>query len=60
MSFDKIIYYILITIALLLACSIINFLVNRVVLKYITKYIKNNKYKWDDVLLDAKLFQELP
>jgi len=55
----KIIYYILITIALLLACSIINFLVNRVVLKYITKYIKNNKYKWDDVLLDAKLFQRI-
>jgi miniconductance mechanosensitive channel len=45
--------------ALLLACSIINFLVNRVVLKYITKYIKNNKYKWDDVLLDAKLFQRI-
>jgi miniconductance mechanosensitive channel len=55
----KIIYYILITIALLLACSIINFIVNRVVLKYITKYIKNNKYKWDDVLLDAKLFQRI-
>ncbi|HQO94781.1 MAG TPA: mechanosensitive ion channel [Sedimentibacter sp.] len=55
----KIIYYILITMALLLACSIINFLVNRVVLKYITKYIKNNKYKWDDVLLDAKLFQRI-
>jgi miniconductance mechanosensitive channel len=55
----KIIYYILITIALLLSCSIINFIVNRVVLKYITKYIKNNKYKWDDVLLDAKLFQRI-
>lgn len=55
----KIIYYILITIALLLFCSIINFIVNRVVLKFITKYIKNNKYKWDDVLLDAKLFQRI-
>jgi miniconductance mechanosensitive channel len=54
-----IVYYILITIALLLVCAILNFIINRVVLKLITKLIRNNKYKWDDVLLETKLFQRI-
>ena len=44
-----IVYYILITIALLIVCAILNFIINRVVLKLITKLIMNNKNKWDDV-----------
>ena len=54
-----IVYYILITIALLIVCAILNFIINRVVLKLITKLIMNNKNKWDDVLLETKLFQRI-
>lgn len=53
------VYYILITIALLLICTILNFIINRVVIKLIAKFIRNNKHKWDDVLLETKLFQRI-
>ena len=55
----NIVYYILVTIALLLICAILNFIINRVLIKLITKLIRNNKYKWDDILLDTKLFQRI-
>ncbi|MDD4436809.1 MAG: mechanosensitive ion channel [Tissierellia bacterium] len=54
-----IVYYILITVALFIICAILNFIINRAVLKLITKLIRNNKYKWDDVLLETKLFQRI-
>jgi miniconductance mechanosensitive channel len=52
----KIFYYILITIALLLICAIANFITKRVVLKLISKAVKSNNYKWDDILLESKVF----
>lgn len=55
----NIVYYILITIALLLLCAIINFIINRVLLKLITKLIRNNNYKWDDILLESKVFSRI-
>jgi miniconductance mechanosensitive channel len=55
----NIVYYILITIALLLICYILNLIINRVILKLITKFIRSNKYKWDDILLETKVFQKI-
>lgn len=54
-----IVYYILITIVLLLICCIFNFIINSVVIKLIAKFIRNNKHKWDDVLLETKLFKRI-
>ena len=54
-----IVYYILITIVLLLICCILNFIINSVVIKLIAKFIRNNKHKWDDVLLETKLFKRI-
>ena len=54
-----IVYYILITIVLLLICCIFNFIINSVVIKLIAKFIRNNKHKWDDVLLKTKLFKRI-
>ncbi len=54
-----IVYYILITIVLLLICCILNFIINSVVIKLIAKFIRNNKHKWDDVLLETKLFKRV-
>ncbi|NLK64833.1 MAG: mechanosensitive ion channel [Tissierellia bacterium] len=55
----NIFYYIVVTAALLLICTILNFIINRVLLKFISKFIRNNKHKWDDVLLENKVFQRI-
>ena len=52
----KMFYYILLTVALLLICAIANFITKRVVLKLISKAVKSNNYKWDDILLESKVF----
>jgi len=50
-----------ITGALMLICAAMNIIINRVLLKIISKIIRNNKYKWDDVLLGNQgNFKELP
>lgn len=54
----KIFYYIIITVALWLICIIANFITKRIVLKLITKIIKSNNYKWDDILLEGKVFHK--
>ncbi len=53
------VYYILITVVLLLICCILNFILNRVVIKFILKFIKINKHKRDNILLETKLFQRI-
>jgi hypothetical protein len=53
------VYYVSITGALMLICAAMNIIINRVLLKIISKIIRNNKYKWDDVLLETKVFQRI-
>jgi len=51
------------TIILMLAIALIsiiaNFITKKVVLKFITFYINNNKIQWDNYLLDRKVFHRL-
>lgn len=55
----NIVYYMVVTVALLIFCAVLNFIINRLVLKLISKIIRSNKLKWDDVLLETKVFQRI-
>src|SRR5690606_38305080 len=46
-------------VALALLCIIANFVTKKVLLKSISFVIKNNKFNWDDYLLDRKVFHKL-
>jgi len=52
-------YYILITLALLLICAVLNFIINSVVIRLIAKFIRNSRHKWDNVFLETKLFKRI-
>ena len=41
---------------MLFICIIANLITKKVVLKLISKIIKSNNYKWDDILLESKVF----
>ena len=49
-------YYIIITLALLFICIVANLITKKIVLKLTAKIIKSNNYKWDDILLESKVF----
>jgi miniconductance mechanosensitive channel len=51
--------YVIITIGILLICIIGNLIIKKVVLKILAKIILKNKYQWDNVLLDKKVFARL-
>lgn len=51
-------YGILIALIIIL-CIIANFITKKVVLKIITRIIRNNKFTWDDILLERKVFHKL-
>jgi len=46
-------------VALALLCIIANFVTKKVLLKSISFIIKSNKFKWDDYLLERKVFHKL-
>ncbi|HHV59119.1 MAG TPA: mechanosensitive ion channel family protein [Clostridiaceae bacterium] len=43
----------------ILLCIMVDFFVQRFLIKVIAKYIKGNKIKWDNYLLDRKVFEKL-
>ncbi|SOC35843.1 mechanosensitive ion channel family protein [Ureibacillus acetophenoni] len=45
--------------AIILLCIIANFITKKVVMRFITHIINNNKYKWDNILLERKVFHKL-
>ncbi|MHA7967519.1 mechanosensitive ion channel family protein [Paenibacillus sp. CAU 1782] len=49
----------IIFIGILLLCVIANFITKKVVLKVITHLVHRNRYKWDNYLLDRKVFHKL-
>lgn len=55
----KILYYIIISIILLFVCTIVNFITKRLILKIVTAVVKRNNYKWDDIMLENKVFHRL-
>lgn len=42
-----------------LACVIANIITKKVILRILAHYIKNNKFNWDNVLLERQVFQRL-
>ncbi len=42
-----------------LLCIIANFITRKVVIRIITHIVNSNKYKWDDILLERKVFHKL-
>jgi miniconductance mechanosensitive channel len=51
--------YVVLTLGILLICIIINLIVKKIVLKIIEKIILHNKYQWDNILLEKKVFTRL-
>ncbi|MFY3793276.1 mechanosensitive ion channel family protein [Ureibacillus sp. MALMAid1270] len=46
-------------VAIAIICIIANFISKKVVIRLITHIVNNNKYKWDNVLLERKVFHKL-
>ena len=44
---------------ILLVCIIANFISKKVVIRVITKIVQNTKFRWDDMLLERKVFHRL-
>jgi len=42
-----------------LICIVVNFITKKIVIRIITHYVTNNKFKWDNVLLERKVFHKL-
>lgn len=40
-------------------CIVANFITKKIVIRIITHIVKNNKYQWDNMLLDRKVFHKL-
>ena len=40
-------------------CIIANFITKKIVIRIITHIVNNNKYQWDNMLLDRKVFHKL-
>lgn len=55
---DPVSFIILIT-CITLLCVIANFITKKVVIRFITHIVSKNKYKWDDVLVERKVFHKL-
>ncbi|MCG7335890.1 mechanosensitive ion channel family protein [Sporosarcina sp. ACRSM] len=44
---------------IILICVMANFITKQVVIRMITKIVKNTKYQWDNMLLERKVFHKL-
>ena len=42
-----------------LLCIIANFITKKVVIRFITHIVNKNKFKWDNILLERKVFHRL-
>lgn len=53
------IYYLLTALFLIVLCLVINLFIKKIVLKIVSKYIINNRFKWDDLILKHKLLERV-
>ncbi|QUG40113.1 mechanosensitive ion channel family protein [Psychrobacillus sp. INOP01] len=44
---------------IMLICIVANFITKKVVIRVISKIVKNTKFRWDDMLLERKVFHKL-
>lgn len=55
----KYLYYFIMILIITVISVTVTLIINKIVLKFLAKRIKNNKYHWDDVLLNNKVFQKI-
>lgn len=58
-STAKYLYYFIVILIIVVTSVTITLIINKIVLRFLAKRIKNNKYKWDDILLNNKVFQKI-
>jgi len=44
---------------IIILCVVANFIAQKIILKLVIRIIKHNKYSWDDILVDKKVFHKL-
>ena len=44
---------------IILVCIVVNVIINNILLKFLSQLIYKNRFKWDDVLLERKVFKKL-
>src|SRR5680860_613156 len=49
----------IVVIFIMLLCVLANFITKKVVLRVLSLFINKNKFKWDNVMLDRKVFHKL-
>lgn len=55
----KYLYHFIMMLIIVVISVTITLIINKIILRFLAKKIKSNKYKWDDKLLDNKVFQKL-
>jgi miniconductance mechanosensitive channel len=51
--------YILMVLVILFICILANLIVKKVILSILSKVIRNNRYHWDNIMLDRKVFHRI-
>jgi miniconductance mechanosensitive channel len=51
--------FVILTAIIVILCILLNLIAKKIVIKILAKIIHKNKYKWDDSLLDRKVFHRL-
>lgn len=51
--------YAIVTAAIIVACTVANFVTKKIVLRIITLFITRNRFTWDDKILERRVFQKL-
>ena len=56
---SKNLYYFIVMLVIVVTSVTVTLIINKIILRFLTKRIENNKYQWDDVLLSNKVFQKI-
>ncbi|MBM7609270.1 miniconductance mechanosensitive channel [Lysinibacillus composti] len=58
-TFSKYLSVVLLITFIVLICVIANFITKKIVIRLITHIVNNNKFQWDNILLEKKVFHKL-
>lgn len=50
---------VLLSAIILIICTLVHLIATKIIIKLLSKIINKNKYKWDDILLERKVFHRL-
>ncbi|MDQ2086536.1 mechanosensitive ion channel [Herbivorax sp. ANBcel31] len=51
--------YAILVVLIILISFVANYVTKKIVLRILSHYIKNNKFKWDNIMLERKVFQRM-